>query len=295
MRVDLHCHSRASDGSLSPSELCERARQRSLQLLAITDHDTVEGYRAARDWLRQQGEGAPRLLAGVEYSCVWQNLGVHVVGLDIDIDCESSRAALAALRDARRRRAELIGERLAKLGMPGACEGALALAGDGQVGRPHFARYLVQQGHVRSEDEAFERYLGTGKAGDIKALWPNLEEVVARIRAAGGVPVLAHPLKYRQTATRLRKLVLAFQAAGGAAIEVVVGRQAADESRFMAQLCRQYGLEASVGSDFHRPGPWCELGDIAVLPADCEPVWRRWETPQVSEGEGSCLPTTRDR
>jgi len=257
-------------------------------MLAITDHDTVAGYRAARDHLRsREPAGALTLLAGVEYSCVWQNLGVHVVGLGIDIDCEASRAAQAALRAARLQRAELIGARLARLGMPDTCAGALALAGDGQVGRPHFARLLVQRGHVRSEEEAFDRYLGTGRPGDIKALWPQLEEVVARITAAGGVPVLAHPIKYRQTATRLRKLILAFQEAGGAALEVVVGRQSADESRFLAQLCRQYGLQASVGSDFHRPGPWCELGDIAALPADCEPVWRRWQE-ATTEGEQSC-------
>lgn len=290
MRVDLHCHSRASDGSLTPVELCERATQRSLQFLAITDHDTVEGYRAARAWLRERAPAAPlRLLPGVEYSAVWQNLGVHIVGLGIDIDCAASAAALGALRAARLERAQLIGERLAKLGMPGACEGALALAGEGQVGRPHFARFLLQRGYVASEDEAFDRYLGTGKPGDIKTLWPQLGEVVARINDAGGVAVLAHPLKYRQTATRLRRLVQDFQDAGGSAIEVVVGRQAADESRFLAQLCRKHDLLASAGSDFHRPGPWCELGEIAALPPDCEPVWRRWDRSAAEGGQDLAL------
>lgn len=275
MRIDLHCHSNASDGSLEPALLCERALACGVDLLAITDHDTVAGFAAASAWLQQQG--APlRLLPAVEFSCVWQKLSVHVVGLDIDIDSPAARDAVAYFLDARRRRAELIGARLAKLGMPGACEGALAVAGASQIGRPHFARFLLQRGYVRSEDEAFERYLGAGKAGDVQVLWPTLEEVVAWILAAGGVPVLAHPLKYRQTAARLRRLVAAFKAAGGAALEVVVGRQGADDTRFMAQLCRQHELQASVGSDFHRPGLWAELGDIGPLPAECEPVWSRW-------------------
>lgn len=278
MRVDLHCHTRASDGSLTPQQLCERAIERSLQLLAITDHDTVAGYRAARVWLDSRAdaaEPAPRLLAAIEYSCVWQNLNVHLVGLDIDTEHPVTVAALDYLRDARQQRAELIGQRLAKLGMPGACSGALALAGDSQIGRPHFARWLVQEGYSGSEEAAFDRYLGAGRTGDVKALWPALEEVVGWIRAAGGVPVLAHPLKYRQTATRLRRLVEAFRAAGGLALEAVVGRQNADDGRFLAQLCRQYELQASAGSDFHKPGLWCELGEIAALPAGCEPVWAR--------------------
>ena len=287
LRVDLHCHTTASDGALSPLSLCQRAAQHGVELLAITDHDSVAGVQAARAALREQPIPALQLLAGVEYSTVWNHLGVHVVGLGIDDVHAATQAACRFFSEARRERAEMIGVRLAKLGMPGATEGALALAGAAQIGRPHFARYLLQQGYVRSEDEAFDRYLGAGKPGDIKALWPPLAEGVEWIRAAGGVPVLAHPIKYRQTATRLRKLILAFQEAGGAALEVVVGRQSADESRFLAQLCRQYGLQASVGSDFHRPGPWCELGDIAALPADCEPVWRRWQE-ATTEGEQSC-------
>lgn len=279
MRVDLHCHTSASDGSLTPAQLCERALEREVQLLAITDHDTTAGYREARAWLQARGAHPLQLLPAVEYSCVWEHLSVHVVGLDIDIESEASRNAAEFLHDARRKRAELIGAKLDKLGMPGSCAGALALAGNSEVGRPHFARYLVQQGHVRSEDEAFERYLGAGKVGDVKVLWPQLQEAVQWITAAGGVAVLAHPLKYRLTATRLRKLVDAFTTAGGGALEVVTGYQNTDDGRFLAQLCRDNALQASVGSDFHKPGPWCELGAIAALPPGCEPVWVRWAQP----------------
>lgn len=276
MRVDLHAHTCASDGSLTPAQLCQRAVDRAVQLLAITDHDTAQGYRQARAWLAEQGLPL-QLVPAVEYSCVWSNLNVHVVGLGIDVEHPVSLAAFERLYAARRQRAELIGERLAKLGMPGACEGALQLAGDSQVGRPHFARYLVQAGHVGSEDIAFDRYLGAGKVGDVKALWPELAEVVGWVREAGGVAVLAHPLKYRLTASKLRRLVQAFIAAGGEALEVVTGRQTLDGTQLLARLCGEYGLQASMGSDFHGPGyAWSELGDMSALPASCAPVWQRW-------------------
>lgn len=276
MRVDLHCHTTASDGGLDPAALCQRAVAQGVELLAITDHDTVRGYREAVAWLATQ-DLPLRLLPAAEYSCVWRNLSVHVVGLNIDVEHPASLAAGAYFDTARRERATLIGAKLARLGIEGALEGALALAGSSQIGRPYFARYLVAQGVVRSEDEAFERYLGAGKAGDVRVLWPELSTVVEWITAAGGVAVLAHPAKYRLTATRLRSLVADFAACGGAALEVVVGRQVLDTTAFMAQLCRQHGLAASVGSDFHKPGhSWSELGKIDDLPAGCEPVWMRW-------------------
>ena len=285
MRVDLHCHTTASDGALNPLLLCQRAVDHGVELLAITDHDTVAGVQAVREQLRNNPLPALRLLNGVEYSSVWSHLGVHVVGLGIDDAHPATIAACRFFAEARRERADMIGARLTKLGMPGAVEGASALAGDAQIGRPHFARYLLAQGYVRSEDEAFERFLGAGKPGDIKTLWPELAEVVDWIRAAGGVPVLAHPIKYRLTAARLRRLVADFTAAGGQAVEVVVGRQLADESRFVGQLCRQHELAASVGSDFHAPSTWCELGEIRELPAGCVPVWERWTSSKWTMSE----------
>lgn len=249
-----------------------------MSLLAITDHDTVAGVLAARAQLEAAplSSGAFTLLAGIEYSAVWNHLGVHVVGLGIDTDHPATLEACDFYNRVRRERAELIGVRLAKLRMPGATEGARALAGDAQIGRPHFARFLVAQGYVRTVDDAFNKFLGTGKPGDVKSMWPSLAEVVEWIRAAGGTAVLAHPIKYRQTGARLRRLAADFAACGGGAIEVVVGRQLADESRFIGELCRNNDLAASVGSDFHGPSPWCELGDIHALPAGCTPVWERW-------------------
>ncbi|MET0379416.1 MAG: PHP domain-containing protein [Spongiibacteraceae bacterium] len=282
-RVDLHCHTNASDGNQTPAQLCLRAVELGVDVLAITDHDTAAGFREAHAFLDANPQPL-QLIPAAEFSCVWRNISVHVVGLGIDIEHPAALEAFTYLQAAREQRAVMIDAKLAKLRMPGTYDGAKALAGAAQVGRPHFARFMVERGYVSSVDAAFNRYLGAGKIGDIKVLWPTLEQVVGWINAAGGVAVLAHPLKYRLTATRLRLLVAEFKAAGGMSMEVVTGRQQQDWS-FLAQLCQQNGLEASQGSDFHGPGlSWGDLGQIARMPAGCTPVWRRW----LEGGDVSC-------
>lgn len=272
MRVDLHTHTNASDGALTPQALCERALAHDVELLAITDHDTCAGWREAEALARR-----PRLIAAAEFSCQWRNAAIHVVGLGFDPDHETSVAAFAQLQQSRVERAGIIGERLARLGFPDTCEDATALAGASQVGRPHFAQILVQRGVVASPTEAFDRYLGAGKPGDVKALWPDLAEVTAWIGRAGGVAVLAHPLKYKLTATRLKLLVAEFKAAGGGALEVITGRPQPGVIAPLVRLCQTFALEASVGSDFHQPGQfWAEVGEVAPLPTGCQPVWERW-------------------
>lgn len=279
-RVDLHCHTNASDGNQTPAQLCLRAVELRIDVLAITDHDTAAGFREAREFLDNErlAENAQplQLIPAAEFSCVWRNINIHVIGLGIDIDHPAAQEAFTFLQLAREQRAVMIDAKLEKLRMPGTYDGAKALAGAAQVGRPHFARFMVERGYVSSVDAAFNRFLGAGKIGDIKVMWPTLEQVVGWINAAGGVAVLAHPLKYRLTATRLRLLVAEFKAAGGMSMEVVTGRQQQDWS-FLAQLCQQNGLEASQGSDFHGPGlSWGDLGQIAPMPSGCTPVWRRW-------------------
>lgn len=273
MVFDLHSHSSASDGSLAPAALLQRALQQGVQQLAITDHDSVDGVLAACD-----SELPVALVPGVELSCVWGKALVHIVGLNIDPGAEAMTAGLQQQQQARLRRAHLIGEKLAKAGFAGACEGALALAAGSQVGRPHFARFLVDRGFVSSEQEAFKKFLGAGKAGDVKLVWPALAEVVQWIVDSGGVAVLAHPLHYRMTATKLRGLCADFKAAGGRAVEVINGRQTADRTRTLSELAKRFELLASLGSDFHAPGaPWSELGQMGSLPPDVRPVWSAWD------------------
>lgn len=271
---DLHTHSNASDGILSPAALVSRAKARGVTHLALTDHDTVQGLQSARS--QAQLEGLV-LLNGVEFSCLWSGRGIHVVGLNIDPESPALHAALQAQHQARTDRAEEIGTKLARLGVPGAYEGARALAGDGIIGRPHFARYMVNQGYSANINSAFKQYLGAGRPGDVKQRWPEISTMVSAIAASGGVAVLAHPFKYDLTLTKLRSLVSAFKDAGGQAIEVVSGQQTANETQTLAELTRLFDLHASCGSDFHMPDqPWQELGCFTPLPQACRPVWQLW-------------------
>ena len=245
--------------------------------MSITDHDSVAAYTGLVELLAQQpSEGLRdlRIVPGIELSCTWGKRTIHVVGLNIDLENTTLQQGIHSLQRARIERAEIIDKRLAKLGFEGGYAFAATLAGDSQIGRPHFAKFMVERGYVSNEPEAFKRYLGAGKVGDVKQVWPQMAEVVGWITAAGGVAVLAHPLHYKMTATKLRAIVTDFKLAGGRALEVINGKQPADRTQYLAKLCEQFELAASIGSDFHRPGPsWSELGQMGVLPASCTPVW----------------------
>ncbi|AMQ90697.1 PHP domain-containing protein [Marinobacter sp. LQ44] len=275
--IDLHCHSTASDGALTPEDLVARAAEQGVSHLALTDHDTIAGLAKAR--ARGQDLGLS-LISGVELSCVWRSHTIHVVGLDFDEADPAFLEALAQQNENRWQRARLIADKLARLKVDGLLEKATALAGGDVPGRPHFAQVLVNAEVVPKTAHAFKRYLGAGKPGDVKACWPELSEVVQWITGAGGIAVLAHPRKYRLTATRLRELTADFRRAGGRAIEVSVSGQSSGDLGFVAELARREQLLASQGSDFHFPGaPWCELGRIMKMPEGLEPVWHHFRQP----------------
>ena len=271
MIVDFHTHSLASDGALTPLELVRRAKAAGVRQFALTDHDTTAGYLSVRHTSEADEVG---LISGVELSCRWATTTVHVVGLNFDADASQIIAVVEQLTQAREERAKKIAMRLAGVGIDGALEGAKAVANESQIGRPHFATWMVEAGAVNSVTEAFDKYLGAGKIGDVKMFWPPLSDVVQAITQAGGVAILAHPLKYRLTGMKLRALINDFKAAGGGAIEVLNGRQPESDLKRLSQLAEGNGLMCSVGSDFHRDfeyGP--KLGiDVGLLP-DGVYVW----------------------
>lgn len=270
IRADLHCHTTASDGQLSPATLVERAVQKGVDLLAITDHDTVAAVEPAHEAAR----GRLTLVSGVEFSCAWRKYSIHVVGLDMDIAMDGFRAAIRHQADKRWQRAETIAVRLCRAGLPDVLEQACRLAEGGVPGRPHFAKALTAVGAVPDFAAAFKRFLGAGKIGDVRDCWPELGQAVQWIKQAGGVAILAHPRKYRMTATRLRELLGDFLAVGGDGLEVLTGGQPAGDTGFLADLAVRMGCLGSLGSDFHMPGMhWNELGSVGPLPSRVTPVW----------------------
>ena len=272
MIFDLHSHTSISDGALHPADLVQRAVDKGVGTLAITDHDTVDAYKelaGERDDIK--------LITGVEFSTQWENTGIHVLGLNIDLNSDAIKTGTQVQTEARLLRAGVIAEKLAKKGIENALEGATRLAGNGYVGRPHFAQYLIDIGKVNSMQAAFKKYLGAGKAGDVKQYWAHLPQIIQWIRDANGIAVLAHPLKYKLTNTKLKRLLDEFQQQGGQGIEVVSGQQLPYQTQFLARLCEQKKLLASCGSDFHMPGKhWAELGVFPALPHKLTPVWDRF-------------------
>ncbi len=211
---------------------------------------------------------------GVEISSQWRGRGIHVLGLAIDPAAPALVAGLEGLQAERARRAQEIADRLDAAGAPGteALQRVLALAA--LPTRTHFARVLAELGAVRSLAEAFDRYLGRGRPAAVKSRWPEVPEATGWILAAGGVPVLAHPLRYTLSGGARRDLCREFREAGGLAIEVVCGGASRAQVAQAESLALRTGLAGSVGSDFHDPRvPWNPPGRLAKLPKAVPAVW----------------------
>ena len=274
IKYDLHSHTKYSDGSLSAQALIELAIERGITHLAITDHDTVQAHLQLTENNNSYATEKINIIKGIELSSQWNNMGVHIVGLNIDIHSTAITTAVKHQTQLRIERVKTIAKKLLQRGFPDITQGAMILAGDGQVGRPHIAQHMVDEGLVSSVGQAFNKYLGAGKVGDISSVWPDLECVVEWINAAGGVAVLAHPSRYRMTRTKRRRLMADFSDAGGQAIEVCAGNQVPGVAEEMAAVCDEFGFHASVGSDFHNPDyKWVKLGQYPSLPKACRPVW----------------------
>lgn len=268
---DLHCHSTASDGALSPAELVQRARLQGVTALALTDHDTTAGLAEAR---AAAAEAGIRFIDGIELSTTWQGKCLHVVGLNVDPAYPPLAEAIHNLQNTRLERAEQIALKLEKKRIPGALEAVRKAAGAGMITRTHFADFLLSQGHVGTLQEAFDRYLAKGKPAYVPTPWVELEIGVGWLRQSGGVAVLAHPTRYDLTASWMRRLLAEFKAFGGQAIEVVTGRSTDEEIKRVGDYARRFELAGSTGSDFHNPAnQWVELGRLEALPDGIVPVW----------------------
>ncbi|MGL4446565.1 RNase RNM [Shewanella sp.] len=271
--ADLHSHTTASDGLLTPAELVLRALEKGVQLFAITDHDTVAGLAEARSVNAAQAQPL-KLISGVEISTRWNSYDIHIVALNFDETDDGLLTFLANQRHLRELRALEMGERLGKAGILGAYDGAKALAGNAALSRGHYARWLVDNGHAVDMPSVFKRYLARGKTGYVPNNWGDMASAIEVIHNAGGLAVLAHPSGYKLSAKWLKRLVREFKEAGGDAMEVVLGQQTLDDRANLAALSVQNQLLASIGSDFHFPSNWIELGKNLYQPQGIDWVWQ---------------------
>ena len=271
---DLHSHSTASDGTLSPSDLVLRAAKQGVNVLALTDHDTLKGLAEAQ---QTAIENQVTLINGVEISASWGRQTLHIVGLNIDPENKVLQAGLTQLQNIRIDRAKKMAAKLEKAGITNALEGAQKLADSDNVTRTHFARHIVNIGKATTINDVFKRYLATNKTGYVSTQWAELKHAIGWITQAGGQAIVAHPDRYKMTATKFRAFLSDFKDCGGTGIEVVYSGTNRDVINNNATFARNFELKASQGSDFHSPGStWIELGKLAPLPSDLIPIWSDW-------------------
>ena len=249
--IDLHAHSTQSDGSLTPTELVRHARNLGLRAVALTDHDTIAGNEeAARTAQRMGLEFVP----GVEMSSYYPTGTMHILGYYIDFRNSGLCQELARLQEVREQRNHVIAAKLKELGIPIEFEEVQRLAGPrGQVGRPHFARALVERGIVGSIDEAFERYLKKGAPAYSAKFRLPPAEAIDLIRRAGGLAVLAHPFTLHLDGDRERfiSVLCELKDQGLSGIEARYSEHAPEQERLYEEAARQCGLLITGGSDFH--------------------------------------------
>lgn len=275
LNIDLHCHSRISDGTLPPAAVAARAKANGVDVWALTDHDEVSGVAEARAAAQAL---ALRYVAGVEISITWAGQTVHIVGLQIDETNPQLVRGLAATRNGREQRGRDIAAQLAAVGIPDAFEGALRHVGNPDLmSRTHFARYMVEIGVCADSQEVFRNYLVEGKPGYVPHRWATLADAVGWIAGAGGIPVIAHPGRYKFTMLEFGELFDEFKQLGGSAIEVVTGSHTPEQFPIYAEMARRYGFLASRGTDFHAPGESrAEFALLPPLPSGLKPVWHDW-------------------
>jgi len=272
LNADLHCHSVVSDGTLTPEQLAVRAKANGVELWALTDHDEIGGQARAAAAAAAIGLD---YLSGVEISITFLGQTVHIVGLGFDIDDAALDQGLQQTRGGRSQRAQEMATDLARVGIKDAFEGALKYADNPDlISRTHFARFLVETGVCKDTYEVFRKYLTAGKPGYVEHRWATLKDAVRWIRDAGGVAVVAHPARYKFSATQEFALFTEFTGFGGQGVEVVTGSHSATEYVAYADLATELGLVASIGSDFHSPDESrTDLGTLPALPRYITPVW----------------------
>jgi predicted metal-dependent phosphoesterase TrpH len=254
VRIDLHIHSTASDGTLSPLEILTLAQDLNIAAISITDHDTLDG---SKDVLSFGIPPSVKFLTGVEissepppsFSCAGS---FHILGYAVDVDNPELNHTLSMLRDSRKRRNPQILELLSHLGIEITLEEVRNLAGDSQLGRPHIAQFMVEKGYVPSIDAAFDEYLGNGKPAYVDRFRFECEKTIKAILNAGGIPVLAHPLLLGiKKDDILKNLIAALTEMGLRGIEVYYPEHTKNLIAYYSRLASHFNLLITGGTDFH--------------------------------------------
>lgn len=287
MKIDLHCHSTCSDGTYAPTEVIQRAHAAGVNVLALTDHDTLAGIDEASVAAKACNI---QLINGVEISCEHTLSGgygknkstnkiIHVLGLDFT-DREKMHQTLEQLQDSRASRGQKMTEKLSELldvSYDELWHAILEKAGGNPqaVGRAHIGQVLFEQGHVKTVQKAFDKYLADNKPAYVAIEALTMQHGIELIQACGGKAVLAHPTRYQLSATRVRKLIEEFAQLGGDGCELPASTEPVSTRRMVDRSLAEHKLAASIGSDFHGSNmPWRRLGDTPILNPEQQGIWQ---------------------
>ena len=274
MIIDLHNHSYYSDGVLSPVEVVRLAKQQGCELFALTDHDTIDGLAEAELEANKIGM---QFVSGVEVSAMWSNMTIHIIGLNVDINNKILQSGLKQHQDFRRVRAEKMARGLGGAGIFSAMEKTRLIAKKDMITRTHFAQMLIQEGICKDMKSVFKRFLTGKKPGGVGGKWAQFDEVIDWIHAAGGVAVLAHPLRYRMTNTKVKRMMSNLSESGCDGVEVITAHSTKEEINLVSKWAEESDLLASVGSDYHGwPNQRVQIGHLQNLPNSNQAIWRDW-------------------
>ena len=291
MKIDLHCHSTCSDGTYAPTEVVQRAHAAGVNVLALTDHDTLAGIDEARVVAESCNM---QLINGVEISCEHTLSGgygknkstnkiIHVLGLDFT-DREKMHQTLQQLQDSRASRGQRIAEKLSELldiNYDELWQAVLDKAGGNPqaVGRAHIGQVLFERGEVKTVQKAFDKYLADNKSAYVAIEALTMQHGIDLIHACGGKAVLAHPTRYQLSATRVRKLIEEFAQLGGDACELPADSEPLSTRKMVDRSIAEHQLVTSIGSDFHGSNmPWRRIGDVPTLTPEQQGVWQSFAT-----------------
>jgi predicted metal-dependent phosphoesterase TrpH len=278
MLIDLHTHTTASDGRLSPSELVRYAREKDLRVIAVTDHDTIEGNEEAVSAGMREGI---EVVPGIEISVDYTPGSMHMLGYFITGGEHGLQEKLALLQDSRADRNPKIIEKLNELGIAIHYDEVLKVSGGGQVGRPHIAQVLMQRGYTKTIQEAFDKYLGKGAPAYFDKFRLEAHDAIAMIMDAGGVPVLAHPFTlYCKSSNDLEQLIAQLVDHGLQGIEVFYPEHNKQQTAEYHLLAKRNNLLVTGGSDFHGAQmAGADLGgeDLKIPYSLFENLKARWE------------------
>jgi len=242
-KVDLHCHSNYSDGALSPIELLSKANNVNIDIISITDHDSVEGVKEA---IEIEKKNNLRIIPGVELSAFMNHTEVHIIGYFIDINNEQLVSNLQIFKNDRIQRAERIVRKINKMNIPLRFESVLSHSGNGSISRPHIAAAMIKEGFIESYLEAFQRYIGNDCPAYEKKLAYSPQQIISIIHEAGGLSILAHPGN-----TLREEEIFQIIDAGIDGIEVIHPGHTPNMIRYYRKIVNEFFLLETGGSDFH--------------------------------------------